>query len=230
MELLKRIENKQARLGVIGLGYVGLPLAVEFARAGFHVVGFDVDKSKVDALNSGQSYIPDVSSEHVAEVVKAGLFKATIDENALADVDIRFCRGTECRYFTTGSDGSYAFENVPAGWNSFELVPPEGSGLATAFAPVKLASASTRTIDLTIPALEGQTPISQASPTEIALGSGLLVTMAADDIAPPMFVDPATHAGGVLVPSALWPPIGPRSGVPDAVCVCARRCASPRST
>jgi UDP-N-acetyl-D-glucosamine dehydrogenase len=112
MELLKRIENKQARLGVIGLGYVGLPLAVEFARAGFHVVGFDVDQSKVDALNAGKSYIPDVPSEHVADVVKAGLFRATIDENALADVDIiDICVPTPLRK-TRDPDLSYVQQAV----------------------------------------------------------------------------------------------------------------------
>jgi UDP-N-acetyl-D-glucosamine dehydrogenase len=112
MELLKRIENKQARLGVIGLGYVGLPLAIEFARAGFHVVGFDVDQSKVDALNSGKSYIPDVSSEDVAEAVKAGLFKATIDERALADVDIiDICVPTPLRK-TRDPDLSYVVQAV----------------------------------------------------------------------------------------------------------------------
>jgi UDP-N-acetyl-D-glucosamine dehydrogenase len=88
MDLLKRIESKEARVGIIGLGYVGLPLAIEFARAGFHVVGFDVDQSKVDSLNGGTSYIPDVSSKHVAEVVKGGLFRATVDERELTDVDI----------------------------------------------------------------------------------------------------------------------------------------------
>jgi UDP-N-acetyl-D-glucosamine dehydrogenase len=112
MELLKRIENKQARLGVIGLGYVGLPLAVEFARAGFHVVGFDVDQSKVDALNAGKSYIPDVPAEHVADVVKKGLFKATIDEKALADVDIiDICVPTPLRK-TRDPDLSYVQQAV----------------------------------------------------------------------------------------------------------------------
>ena len=112
MELLKRIENKQARLGVIGLGYVGLPLAVEFARAGFHVVGFDVDKSKVEALNAGKSYIPDVPSEHVADVVKAGLFTATLDEKALADVDIiDICVPTPLRK-TRDPDLSYVVQAV----------------------------------------------------------------------------------------------------------------------
>jgi UDP-N-acetyl-D-glucosamine dehydrogenase len=112
MELLKRIENKQARLGVIGLGYVGLPLAVEFARAGFQVVGFDVDQRKVDALNAGESYIPDVPAEHVAEVVKKGLFRATIDEKALTDVDIiDICVPTPLRK-TRDPDLSYVQQAV----------------------------------------------------------------------------------------------------------------------
>src|SRR5262245_34878510 len=88
MDLLTRIERREARIGVIGLGYVGLPLAIEFARAGFHVIGFDVDQSKVDALNGGTSYIPDVASEHVADVVKRGFFRATVDESELADADV----------------------------------------------------------------------------------------------------------------------------------------------
>ena len=58
---LERIRGRQARVGVIGLGYVGLPLVVEFARAGFDVTGFDVDASKCDQINAGKSYIPDVS-------------------------------------------------------------------------------------------------------------------------------------------------------------------------
>jgi UDP-N-acetyl-D-glucosamine dehydrogenase len=112
MDLLQRIENRQARLGVIGLGYVGLPLAVEFARAGFHVVGFDVDQSKVDALNAGQSYIPDVPAAHVAEAVQAGVFRATIDENALADVDIiDICVPTPLRK-TRDPDLSYVVQAV----------------------------------------------------------------------------------------------------------------------
>ena len=74
MELLKKIEGKQAKLGVIGLGYVGLPLAVEFARAGFTVIGYDVDARRVGELMAGNSYIPDVASDHLAEVVKNGRF------------------------------------------------------------------------------------------------------------------------------------------------------------
>jgi UDP-N-acetyl-D-glucosamine dehydrogenase len=112
MELLKRIENKQARLGVIGLGYVGLPLAIEFARAGFHVVGYDVDKAKVADLNAGSSYIPDVPSAHVAEAVKAGTFRATTDGNELKDVDIiDICVPTPLRK-TRDPDLSYVVKAV----------------------------------------------------------------------------------------------------------------------
>src|SRR3979490_2202768 len=69
---LDRIRARQARVGVIGLGYVGLPLVVEFARAGFDVTGFDVDSSKTDQINAGRSYIPDVSEADLAACVKAG--------------------------------------------------------------------------------------------------------------------------------------------------------------
>ena len=114
MELLKKIEAKQATLGVIGLGYVGLPLAVEFARAGFHVVGYDVDARKVAELMAGRSYIPDVSSEHLAEVVKSGRFTATTDPKALADVDIiDICVPTPLRK-TKDPDMTYVVQAVEA--------------------------------------------------------------------------------------------------------------------
>ena len=112
MDLLKRIENKDARLGVIGLGYVGLPLAIEFARAGFHVVGYDVDKAKVAQLNAGASYIPDVPSAHVAEAVSAGTFRATTDGSELGDVDIiDICVPTPLRK-TRDPDLSYVVKAV----------------------------------------------------------------------------------------------------------------------
>ena len=88
MELLKRIENKQARLGVIGLGYVGLPLAIEFARAGFHVVGYDVDKAKVAELNAGSSYIPDVPPRTSRRPSRRARSARRLDGAELADVDI----------------------------------------------------------------------------------------------------------------------------------------------
>ena len=114
MELLKKIEGKQARLGVIGLGYVGLPLAVEFARAGFGVVGYDVDERKVADLMAGRSYIPDVPSAHLAEVVKSGKFIATTDPKKLNDVDIiDICVPTPLRK-TKDPDMTYVVQAVEA--------------------------------------------------------------------------------------------------------------------
>ena len=114
MELLQKIESKQATLGVIGLGYVGLPLAVEFARAGFSVVGYDVDAHKVAELTAGRSYIPDVASAHLAEVVKNGKFKATTDPKALAAADIiDICVPTPLRK-TKDPDMTYVVQAVEA--------------------------------------------------------------------------------------------------------------------
>jgi UDP-N-acetyl-D-glucosamine dehydrogenase len=86
-QLLKRIENRSARIGVIGLGYVGLPLAVEFARAGFTVIGYDVSERVVGLLNKGGSHIKDVGASDVAAIVQAGKFVATTDPAALSEAD-----------------------------------------------------------------------------------------------------------------------------------------------
>ncbi len=80
MSILKeKLINKTAVLGVCGLGYVGLPLAVEKAKAGFRVVGFDVQQEKVDMINAGQNYIGDVLGEDLADMVSAGRLEATTD-------------------------------------------------------------------------------------------------------------------------------------------------------
>jgi UDP-N-acetyl-D-glucosamine dehydrogenase len=86
--LLDRIRTRQARVGVIGLGYVGLPLAVEFARQGFPVTGFDIDERKSASINAGQSYIPDIASSDLARVVATGTLRATTDMAKLADMDV----------------------------------------------------------------------------------------------------------------------------------------------
>jgi UDP-N-acetyl-D-glucosamine dehydrogenase len=78
-ELTKLITDKQATVGVIGLGYVGLPLVVEFARSGFSAVGFEVDQSKADRINAGESYIGDIDSGTVKELVGSKTLRATID-------------------------------------------------------------------------------------------------------------------------------------------------------
>src|SRR5689334_7856727 len=86
-QLLRKLESRSATLGVVGLGYVGLPLALEFARAGFRVIGYDVSERVVEGLMSGQSHIQDVSSEDVAQFVKSGKFEATTDESRLGEMD-----------------------------------------------------------------------------------------------------------------------------------------------
>lgn len=82
-----RIENGTATLGVVGLGYVGLPLAVEAGKAGLTVVGLDVDERKVDAVSHGESYIKDVPAEEVAELVASGRLSATSDFSAVSRCD-----------------------------------------------------------------------------------------------------------------------------------------------
>ena len=77
--LRDRLSSRSARVGVVGLGYVGLPLATEFARAGFSVTGIDLDARKVDAVSHGTSYIPDVPSEEVVRLVSNGQLSATTD-------------------------------------------------------------------------------------------------------------------------------------------------------
>lgn len=87
-DLEQKIRARTCRYGVIGLGYVGLPLAVAFAQRGVHVVGFDVDRSKTDALSAGRSYIPDVPAAEVAREVSAGRLEATTDFSRLAECDV----------------------------------------------------------------------------------------------------------------------------------------------
>ena len=114
MDLKDKIRNRQARIGIIGLGYVGLPLAVEFAKAGFEVTGFDVDLAKVDAINKGKSYIGDVSGDDVAAASKAGKLSATADMSRLRDMDaIDICVPTPLRK-TRDPDLSYVVLAVDA--------------------------------------------------------------------------------------------------------------------
>lgn len=86
-ELLKKIENRQITVGVVGLGYVGLPLAVEKARAGFRTIGFDVQEEKVQLVNSGHNYIGDVIDDDLKELVEEGKLSATTDFTFVKDVD-----------------------------------------------------------------------------------------------------------------------------------------------
>jgi UDP-N-acetyl-D-glucosamine dehydrogenase len=87
-ELGRSIEAREARIGVIGLGYVGLPLAVEFAKADYRVTGFELDENKVRSLQQGASYIDDVPSDQVATAVKQGKLEATADFGQLSACDV----------------------------------------------------------------------------------------------------------------------------------------------
>jgi len=96
--LIIKLKNKNARIGILGLGYVGLPLAVVFAEAGFHVTGIDPDSRKVDSLSKGISYIPDVKTAAVAKLVKSGHLTATTDFSILKDIDaVSICVPTPLR-------------------------------------------------------------------------------------------------------------------------------------
>ena len=77
MQLLEKIRSRTAHIGVIGLGYVGLPLAVEKAKAGYKVLGFDIQQSKVDMVNRGENYIGDIVAQELKELVVSGHLSAT---------------------------------------------------------------------------------------------------------------------------------------------------------
>ena len=112
--LAERIRSRKVSVGVIGLGYVGLPLAVEFARAGLDVTGFDVDTAKITQINAGTSYIPDVSNEELGDAVKSGCLKATTDMAQLGAMDIiDICVPTPLRK-TRDPDLSYVVKAVEA--------------------------------------------------------------------------------------------------------------------
>lgn len=86
-QLLKKINNRQLICGVVGLGYVGLPLAVEKAKAGFKTIGFDVQEQKVALVNAGHNYIGDIVDDDLAGLVRSGMLRATADFSFVKDVD-----------------------------------------------------------------------------------------------------------------------------------------------
>src|SRR5688572_9202330 len=86
-DLIAKAERREALFGIIGLGYVGLPLAVELGRAGFKVLGYDISQRVVDGLNAGKSHIKDITDHEVAELRGSGLFEATTDAHRLAEAD-----------------------------------------------------------------------------------------------------------------------------------------------
>jgi UDP-N-acetyl-D-glucosamine dehydrogenase len=106
-KLEEKIRNRTARVGIVGLGYVGLPLAVEFARAGFQVTGIDISKEKTERVNAGDSYIGDIPSATLRSLVDAGKLAATSDFSAVLGLDtINICVPTPLRK-TKDPDMSY---------------------------------------------------------------------------------------------------------------------------
>jgi UDP-N-acetyl-D-glucosamine dehydrogenase len=128
--LLNKIEERTATLAVIGLGYVGLPLAVEFARAGFGVIGIDLDEQKADEINQGRSYIKDVEDEDLRRAVEAGRLRAVSDYSVLQEADtISICVPTPLRK-TKDPDISYivnAAESIAQYFRPGQLVVLEST-------------------------------------------------------------------------------------------------------
>jgi UDP-N-acetyl-D-glucosamine dehydrogenase len=124
-ELLQRIEERTARCAVLGMGYVGLPLAVELGRAGYDVLGYDVSDRVVDGLNAGHSHVDDVPSEEVARLLQAGRFHATTDAAVLGECDaLAICVPTPLGK-TRDPDVSYvvaATESVAAALRPGQLI------------------------------------------------------------------------------------------------------------
>ena len=111
-KIKKLIAERKARVGIVGLGYVGLPLAVEFGKSGFAVTGFEVDAQKVREIKQGNSYIPDVETATVAALVKKGLLCATLDFSGLKKMDaVIICVPTPLRK-SKDPDVSYIVASV----------------------------------------------------------------------------------------------------------------------
>ncbi|MCI0709902.1 MAG: nucleotide sugar dehydrogenase [Chloroflexi bacterium] len=112
--LLNKINTRTAKIGVVGMGYVGLPLAVEFAEASFDVIGVDIAEKKVDLLNNGKSYIPDIPTDRLAPLIASGKLTATTSYTDIADADaISICVPTPLRK-TKDPDMSYIMQSAEA--------------------------------------------------------------------------------------------------------------------
>ncbi len=115
MTLLEKLEGRTATVGVVGLGYVGLPLAMEFVRAGYRVLGIDIDAGKIRKLNEGRSYVMDVPSTDVVDALAKGRFAASADYARVGEMDsVSICVPTPLRSKTKDPDLSYILDAVAA--------------------------------------------------------------------------------------------------------------------
>jgi len=113
MTLLEKLQDRSATLGVVGLGYVGLSLAREFIRAGYRVIGIDIDEDKVARLQAGQSYVMDVPSTEIQEFIASGMLVATTDYSRVGEMDsVSICVPTPLRSKSKDPDLSYILDSV----------------------------------------------------------------------------------------------------------------------
>ena len=111
-ELIKKLKNRSARVAIIGMGYVGLPLATVLAEAGFSVVGVDPNQNKINTLNQGESYISDIPTSRIAPLVASGRLRGTTEYDVVSDVDaVSICVPTPLRK-TKDPDLSYILDSV----------------------------------------------------------------------------------------------------------------------
>ncbi|HCI91281.1 MAG TPA: nucleotide sugar dehydrogenase, partial [Verrucomicrobiales bacterium] len=87
MTILEKIENKSAVIGIVGLGYVGLPLMLAYTAKGYRCIGFDIDQTKIDCLERGESYIEHIDSAPIKDAVDKKLFEATTDFSRISEVE-----------------------------------------------------------------------------------------------------------------------------------------------
>ncbi|MCA9491799.1 MAG: hypothetical protein KC621_17830, partial [Myxococcales bacterium] len=155
----------------------------------------------------------DADTDADTDIDKTAGMTGTISDGAqnLAAVDLRLCRGLACRNGLTAADGTYTFGAIEVDWHSFEVVPPRGSSLATAFAPLRFETETVRTVDVEL--VPAQTTSLPGTSTELEVAPGLHLQLANGDLDPPTPFDPAPSAvTGAEVPEAKWMPVDDVTG------------------